>query len=186
MKKFLLSIFAVMLAVFSVQAEEATLSFANKAQRTSFSTTKQVWEQNGITFTNNKAKSTNNVADYAKPVRLYASSEIIVDCPDGNKITKIVFDCNSASYATALKNSIGAAATASSDKVTVSITNGSSSFTIAKLTAQVRMDALTVTYEAAGGDVQEVVEKPVISPAATKFNCGESFVVTIICFASPY
>ena len=179
MKKFLLSIFAVMLAVFSVQAEEATLSFANKAQRTSFNTSKQVWKQNGITLTNNKAKSTNAVADYANPVRFYASSEIIVDCPDGNKITKIVFDCNSTSYATALKKSIGAAATTSSDKVTVSITNGSSSFTIAKLTAQVRMDALTVTYEAAGGDVQEVVEKPVISPAATRFNCGESLVVTI-------
>ena len=70
MKKILLSIFAVMLAVFSVQAEEATLSFADKAQRTSFSTTQQVWAQDGITFTNNKASSTNSVADYAKPVRL--------------------------------------------------------------------------------------------------------------------
>ncbi|MBR5859970.1 MAG: chitobiase/beta-hexosaminidase C-terminal domain-containing protein [Bacteroidaceae bacterium] len=181
MKKFLLSIFAVLFAFAGAQAQEqtATLSFASKAQRTSFSTSKQVWEQNGITLTNNKAKSTSNVADYANPVRFYASSEIIVDCPDGNKITKIVFDCNNTSYATALKNSIGAAATVSSDKVTVSIANGSSSFTIAKLTAQIRMDALAVTYEAAGGDVQEVVEKPVISPASTRFNSGESFVVTI-------
>ena len=77
MKKFLLSIFAVMLAVFSVQAEEVTLSFADKAQRTSYSTTQQVWAQNGITLTNNKSKSTSNVADYANPARFYKNSEII-------------------------------------------------------------------------------------------------------------
>jgi hypothetical protein len=57
----------------------ATLSFANRAQRTSFSSTKQVWQQDGITFTNNKASSSNAVADYANPVRLYANSEIIVE-----------------------------------------------------------------------------------------------------------
>lgn len=126
-------------------ATEATLSFANKAQRTSFSTTQQVWEQNGITFLNDKG-SGNNVADYANPVRLYANSKITIEAP-GN-ITKIVFDCNSSSYATALKNSIGNSATASSDKVTVALDGSSTSFIIAKLTAQVRMDALTVTYVA--------------------------------------
>ena len=127
-----------------VGAITATLSFANKAQRTDYSTTQQVWEQNGITFTNNKASSTTNIADYAAPVRLYANSEIIVEAP-GN-ITEIVFDCNSSSYATALKNSIGDTATASSDKVTVSLSNASTSFNVTKLTAQVRVDAVTVTY----------------------------------------
>ena len=100
-----------------------TLSFADKAQRTSFSTTKQVWEQNGITFTNDKASSTNAVADYAKPVRLYANSKVTVEHPG---MTKIVFDCNSSSYATALKNAIGTPAngkvSVSSDKVTVEFT----------------------------------------------------------------
>ena len=131
-------------------AEEATLSFADKAQRTSQSTTQQVWQQNGITFTNNKSASTTSVGDYAKPVRLYASSEVIVECSLGN-ITKIVFDCNSNDYATAMKNSIGNTATASSDKVTVNLDGTSKTFTVAKLTAQVRLDALTVTYTA-GGD----------------------------------
>ncbi|MBR2926521.1 MAG: Ig-like domain-containing protein [Clostridia bacterium] len=138
--------------VFNISAEEeATLSFADKAQRTSYSTTAQVWEQNGITFTNNKSSSTTNVADYAKPVRLYAKSEVIVECALGN-ITQIVFDCNSSSYATALKNSIGDAATASSDKVTVTLDGSTNSFTVAQLTAQVRMDSLTVTYATAGSD----------------------------------
>jgi hypothetical protein len=170
MKKFLLSIFAVMLAVFSVQAEEATLSFANKAQRTSFTTSKQVWEQNGITFTNNKSKSTSNVADYAKPVRLYANSNIVVECASGN-ITQIVFDCNSASYATALKNSIGSTATTSvsSDKVTVTLDCSSNSFTISSLTAQVRLDALTVTYEVAG-------EGEVSKPMTPSLTAGGNFV----------
>ncbi len=129
----------------------ATLSFANKAQRTSFSTTKQVWEQNGITFTNNKASSSNAVADYAAPVRLYAGSSVTVACSLG-KMTKIVFDCNSSSYATAMKTSIGtvsgATVTVSSDKVTVTFTTAVASFTVAKLTEQVRLDSITVTYNA--------------------------------------
>ena len=129
---------------------DATLSFANKAQRTSFSTSKQVWEQNEITFTNDKSSSTSNVADYANPVRLYANSKVTIDAP-GN-ITKIVFDANSSSYATAMKNSIGtpagATVTVSSDKVTVTIASpNATSFVVAKLTAQVRLDSITVTYE---------------------------------------
>ena len=128
----------------------ATLSFANKAQRTSFSTTQQVWEQNGIMFTNDKSSSTTAVADYANPVRLYANSKVTVTAPD-NTITEIIFDCNSSSYATALKNSIGtvsgASVTVSSDKVTVTFTSAVESFVVAKLTAQVRMDSITVTYQ---------------------------------------
>ena len=125
--------------------ETATLSFADKAQRTSFSTTQQVWEQNGIKFTNNKASSSTPVADYENPVRLYKDSSIVVNYSNGN-ITKIVFDASSTSYATALKNSIGDEATASSDKVTVTLSSPSSEFTIAKLSAQVRLDSITVTY----------------------------------------
>ena len=128
------------------QSAEASLSFANKAQRTSFSTSEQVWEQNGIKFTNQKNASTNNIADYASPVRLYQGSRIIVEAP--GEITAIEFDCNSSSYATALKNSIGSTATVtvSSDKVTVTLDGSSSTFTVDKLTAQVRMDSLKVTY----------------------------------------
>ena len=126
-----------------------TLTFNSTSKRTEFTTSKQVWEENGITLTNNKASSTNNVADYSNPARFYQNSSIVVSAP-GN-ITKIVFDCNNTSYATALANSIGATATASSDKVTVSFTSAVQNFTVAKLTGQVRMDAVTVTYQTAGG-----------------------------------
>ena len=172
MKKFLLSILCCLLAVVNGYAKEATatLSFGDKAQRTEFSSTKQVWKQNGITFTNNKSASTNAVADYAKPVRLYAGSNIVVEFADGN-ITKIVFDCNSSNYATALKTSIGTTATTSvsSDKVTVTFSEAINSFTISKLTAQVRLDALTVTYEVPSeGDVSK--------PVAPTLTAGGNFV----------
>ena len=125
--------------------DNATLSFANKAQRTTFNSNQQVWEQNGIKFTNNKASSTNAVADYASPARLYAGSSVIVEAAG---ITKIVFDCSGSSYATALKNSIGTVSgvtvTVSSDKVTVTFSEAVDSFAISKLTAQVRIDSITV------------------------------------------
>ena len=124
----------------------ATLTFDSTSKRTQFSSNVQVWSENDITVTNNKAASTNAVADYSKPARFYAGSNLIVGAP-GN-IKSIVFDCNSSSYATTLKNSIDTSAnvTVSSDKVTVTLDGSSNSFTIAKLTAQVRMDSVTVTY----------------------------------------
>ena len=98
------ALFCVMFAITSSAAEtSATLSFADKANRSSFSSTQQVWSQNGITFTNDKASSSNSVGDYSNPVRLYANSSITIQAP-GN-ITKIVVTCGSSSYATALKNS---------------------------------------------------------------------------------
>ena len=123
----------------------STLTFDDKAKRTTFNTNQQVWTENGVTVTNDKASSTNAVADYAKPARFYQGSKITVAVE--GEISEIVFDCNSSSYATALNNSIGTTATVtvSSDKVTVTL-DGASSFEIAKLTAQVRMDAVTVTY----------------------------------------
>lgn len=130
----------------------ATLSFADKANRTEISNSKQVWEQNGITFTNNKASSTTNVADYQNPVRLYASSSITVEM-DAD-ISKIVFDCNNDSYATALKNSISSGASISSDKVTVTFSSPVSSYTVEKLSGQVRLDSISITYS--GGATNNV------------------------------
>lgn len=125
---------------------QATLTFDDTAKRTTFTTSQQIWEENGITFTNDKSASNTNIANYSKPVRLYQNSKITVEAP--GEITVIVFDCNSTSYASELKNSIGATAEVevSSDKVTVTLNGTSAEFVIEKLTAQVRMDAVTVTY----------------------------------------
>lgn len=124
----------------------STLTFDDKAKRTTFTSSQQIWEENGLTLINDKAASTNAVADYVKPLRCYMGSKITVNANDG-EISEIVFDCNSASYATALKNSIGTTApvTVSSDKVTVTL-DDVTEFVVAKLTAQVRIDSITVTY----------------------------------------
>ena len=124
--------------------ESSTLTFDDKAKRTTFNSNQQVWQENGVTLTNDKAASSNAVADYAKPARFYQGSKITV-AVDG-KISEIVFDCNSSSYATALKNSIGSNASANSDKVTVTLDGSENNFVVAKLTAQTRLDAVTVTY----------------------------------------
>ena len=122
------------------------LSFADKAQRTVFTTSQQVWDQNGITLTNDKSSSTNNMGDYANPVRLYANSKVTVTA---SKMTKIVFTCASSSYATELKNSIGdisgATVAVSSSTVTVTFTQPTNSLVIAKLTKQVQLKTITVT-----------------------------------------
>ena len=128
---------------------EATLSFASTAQRTSFSSTQQVWEQNGIILTNNKSASTSSVADYSNPARFYASSEIIIEAP-GN-ITQIVATCPETKYTTALVNSVGTGASSNNNVVTIIPAAPSTTYTIAKLTAQVQMSSLTVTYLAESG-----------------------------------
>ena len=165
MKKFLLSIFCLFSLVSFATAEEATLSFADKANRTAFDTSHQVWEQNGITLTNNKGKSTSNVADYANPARFYKSSQLIVETTQG--MSKIVFNCNSNDYAKALASSIGEGASTSSKDVTVEL-NGETSFTVETLSAQVRMNSLTVTFaEVEAGEIPA----PVFSvESGTKYN----------------
>ena len=145
----------------------ATISFSSAAHRVSQNGNGQVWAKDGVTFTNNKAASTNAVVDNTNPVRLYASSEVIVEADNG-MISNIEFDCNSSSYATAMKNSIGtvsgATVTISNDKVTVALNPAVKTFKVAKLTAQVRLDALTVIYTTGSGDSGETPTEPEPTP----------------------
>lgn len=163
--RLLLVMFLTLTITTNVWAEDATLSFASTAQRVSQTMAKQVWSNGGITFTNNKASSTTNVANYSNPVRLYANSEVIVEHTSG-KITTIVFDCSSNSYATVLKTSIGTVSgttvTISSDKVTVTFTSAVASFTVATLTAQVRLDNITVTYTSGGSVTPDPCTTPTV------------------------
>ena len=126
-------------------AVEAELVFSEE-NRTSFSTSQQVFEANDIKVTNDKGASTSPVADYVAPARFYKNSKVTVTAP-GN-ITTIVFDCNSASYATALQNSgLTGTVSVSADKVTVTLDGSSNEYVISSLTGgQVRMDGVTVTY----------------------------------------
>lgn len=122
----------------------AELSFASTDQRTAYSTSQQVWEQNGIKLTNDKASSTSDVGNYSNPARFYKNSTIVIEAP-GN-ITKIVFVCSSTTYATDLKNSI-ADSSVSGSNVTV-VLDGSSkvSDTYKMSQGQVRVKSIAVTY----------------------------------------
>ena len=122
-----------------------TLSFADKAQRTEFTNEKQVWAQNGITVTNNKASSTTAVADYAGPARFYANSEITISAKDMKSIT---VECNSSSYANTLVTSLGSVSgvsvSANSSTVTINLENAADELTFT-CSAQIRINSLTVT-----------------------------------------
>lgn len=126
----------------------ATLSFANKEQRVEYSTSEQVWEQNGVRLTNVKASSTNNVGDYSNPVRLYKGSKATIEMIDGQKMTKIVFvGAGESKHKAAIGESLdaaGVAYTVSNGEYTVELDNVESlTFSLAN---QARFSSLTVTY----------------------------------------
>ncbi|MBQ3571237.1 MAG: hypothetical protein IJA15_00250 [Clostridia bacterium] len=130
------------------EAVGVELSFNDVDNRESWSEEQQVWKQNGIIFTNDKATSSSNVADYSAPARLYKNSSLTVALESGN-MAKIVFTCNSASYATALQGSIAAndnyTVTVDGKDVIVTFTTAVESFEIAALSGgQVRMDKIQV------------------------------------------
>ena len=142
------AVFEIVVAHKDVNAAEPTaysVSFADKANRTEFSSSKQVWVQNGVTITNEKASSTSNVADYANPARFYKSSSLTFAAKG---MVKIEITCNTSSYATALANSISDAnvtVTTNDKVVTITFKAATDSWTIASLTGgQVRVDSLVV------------------------------------------
>lgn len=128
-------------------AKEVTISFASVLQRVSQDANSQVWTNEDLTFTNNKASSTNEIIDSSNPIRLYANSSITIEHSNG--IKSITFAADSSTYATALTNSIGtpdgATVTKDGNNITVTFDSAVKSYTIAKLTAQVRLDAITAT-----------------------------------------
>ena len=126
-----------------------SVSFADVANRTVYSTTQQVWVQNGVTVTNDKASSTNDVGDYSNPARFYKGSALTVA---KNGMKKIEFFCNDYkdTYPTDLKASItdtNATVAVDGTKVTVTFTNAANTFSIAALAGQVRVNSLTVYTE---------------------------------------
>ncbi|MBR2967017.1 MAG: prepilin-type N-terminal cleavage/methylation domain-containing protein [Clostridia bacterium] len=112
-----------------IPCQKVTISFADVANRTEFSATKQVWEQNGIVVTNNKASSTTNVADYSNPARFYKGSELIISYV---QIEKIVFNCKEGaadlnsclSDATTNGETVTATFSDSPDSVSIDLTAG--------------------------------------------------------------
>ena len=170
MKKLSFFLMAMLFSMMSFAAE-VTISFANANQRVSQDGNGQVWQNSGVTFTNAKANSSSAVVGNTNPIRCYANSKITVEAP--GTITKLVFDCNSGSYATALKNSVGQEASVSNDIVTITPTAASNTYVIAQLTAQVRIDKLTVTYTESGV-AETVVANPIFSLAGGEYEGAQT------------
>ena len=127
------------------EGEKISISFDDRAQRTVFTAEQQVWVQNGITVTNDKAGSSNDVADYAAPARFYKSSKVTVECAG---MKTIVVNCNTPTYADALKNSIvaaeGVTVTVNGTAVTVEFAAAVDAVVIEALTAQVRVNSIDI------------------------------------------
>ena len=151
MKKLSFFLMAMLFSVMSFAAEAtATISFANKAQRTEYSTSKQVWEQNGIVVTNEKASSTSNVGDYSNPARFYKSSKVTIKCNLGN-ITKIeISGCGENKYATPWNTNSDAQV--SGTNATITPKSSSDTYTIATLNGQARAGQMVITYEVSEED----------------------------------
>lgn len=150
----------------------ATISFANTTQRTEYTTTNQVWENEGVVFTNSKGSSTSNIGDYSNPARFYKSSDITITAP-GN-ITKLEFNCDGleSKYVTPLTE--------------LAAPDGTSSIvTYKSLSAQARAYSLTVTYSTTG-ETPEQPENPepeavtlssiAVSEPQIEYTVGDGFV----------
>ena len=121
------------------------ISFTDKANLIEYSTSKQVWKQSGITVTNNKASSQNDVKDYSNPARFYQGSDVIIEYPG---ITKLEINCvgitDSKYVGSWLNAPDGATATESNGIVTVVFTSPVNSVTYTTLSKQSRAYSITV------------------------------------------
>ena len=120
-------------------AAEATISFADKANRTTYTTSQQVWEQNGIKVTNDKASSTTNVGDYANPGRFYKGSNVKIEAPGAIVSISINVSGLDSKYVTPW-------GTASNGIVTITLDGTSNTYQLTNLSAQARANSMTVTY----------------------------------------
>ena len=160
----------------------ATISFTTDAQRVSYSTSEQVWSNDGITFTNSKATATSNVANNVSPVRLYKNSDIKIDAP--GFITKIEFNSATGDYFGNLK-SLLPNATVSGQVVTEVYDGSASSVSYSLTTGQVRLNSITVTYSTTG-ETPEQPENPepeavtlssiAVSEPQIEYTVGDGFV----------
>ena len=139
----------------------ATMEFVGE-NRSDWNENQQIWAANGIVVTNDKGGSTNNVADYVDPARFYKNSTVTVAYPG---MRQIIFNCNTAAYATSLAASIGGTATVSDKVVTVVLNDAVNSYTVTLSDGQVRVDSITVstsepTQEPEGGNQGGSGESP--------------------------
>lgn len=174
------------------QTSEATISFASTEQRVSQDGSTQVWSNAGLTVTNNKANSTNPIIDSSNPVRFYKGSEIVIVFPG---MTKIEVTCDTAAYATALKDSINddnATVSVNDTVVTIVLSEAANSYSVQLTAGQVRVDAITVVAGTCAHVWGELVQTVAPTCTTTGTNtstcalCGETKEETIAATGHTY
>ncbi len=124
--------------------ETTTINFGSTAQRTKQDANQQIWANGGVTLINDKASSSNAVANYSNPARFYQGSKITIEAVG---ISKIVITTAGSNYTTALMNSAkavaGATVTNDGNTVTITFATPVDSFSFS-CSAQIRMKTLTV------------------------------------------
>ena len=122
-------------------SESVTITFDSIDNRTSFNAVQQIWSVPGIAIVNNRGDM--DITDYHNPVRFYSGSQLIVVAKD---IIKIEFRCNTEGYAGSLANTLpeGTVYTISGNVVTITFTEAVDRLEIDSLSAQVRVDSITV------------------------------------------
>ena len=145
-----------------------TIHFTDVANRTVYTTSQQVWKQNGITVVNDKASATSNVGDYVNPGRFYKGSKVTITAPG---MAKIVIDCSGLEnkYVNSWSNSFtdsNATATVSGTTVTITFKTPVDSFTWDAMSAQGRAYKMTVSTSSEGGTTPPATT-PVPPPETT-------------------
>lgn len=120
----------------------AVLKFDDLTNRVSFSINEQVWESNGITFTNELGESDSLLGDYYNPVRCYTGTNITIEY--SNELTKVVIvTAGSKNFSNELSIA-GASVTVNGLIVTIVFNNPVKSFEILELPFQVRIASISV------------------------------------------
>ena len=122
-----------------------SISFASTANRTSLTTTQQVWEQNGIKVTGDKASSSNEVKDYSNPARFYKGSNLTIEFTSA--ISKIVITCSGGKDYYILEGQAVSAGTLTVEdaKCTITFDTPVTSVVLTNLGKQTRITTIEVT-----------------------------------------
>ena len=163
---------------------ETTTSMDIYANKGTTGTDTISWTSNGITFRNDKDKSSSAIlATDSAYFRVYANSKVTIS---GSGITKVVITCTTSSYATACQNSFasttGVTASVDGTIVTITVNSGTMDTIASSATAQWRLSKIEVTrvanYSMSDKDTETHEYTSIVVTAPT---CGKVGYTTYTC-----
>ena len=121
----------------------ATITFdANKTQRVEFGSNSQKWENDGLVLINNKTADSNTMGDYSNPIRIYKSSEIVIEFANMTSLVIDVTDVGTDYLWDATLTNAGLSFTVKDKIYTITFTEPTNSITLTAAN-QVRANSIT-------------------------------------------